>query len=205
MATRKVIRTDRAAAAVGPYSQAIAAAGWIWVSGQIALDPDSGRMLEGTIEDETRQVLKNLSAVLEAAGSGPDRVVKATIYLTDLGNFESVNRVYAEFFAERPPARACVEVSGVGLPTAPFCWPAGRVLLGAVCEPGTTGCETPYGETEGTFCQRHVFGGEPEELNLCLEGCDPVPSGCPPDHVCFPMVFEDGGRCTFLPPVLTFW
>jgi len=109
----KAIRTEKAAAAVGPYSQAVAASGWIWVSGQIGIDPGSGRMVEGGVEDEARQVLQNLSAVLEAAGSGLDRVVKATIYLTDLGSFEVVNRVYAGFFGDPPPARACVEVSAL--------------------------------------------------------------------------------------------
>jgi len=113
MGSFKAIRTDRAAAAVGPYSQAVAASGWIWVSGQIGIDPGSGRMVEGGVEDEARQVLQNLSAVLEAAGSGLDRVVKATIYLTDLGSFDAVNRVYAGFFGDPPPARACVEVSAL--------------------------------------------------------------------------------------------
>ena len=109
---RKVVRTDAAAPAVGPYSQAIVAGGWIWVSGQIALRAESGTLVEGGIEDETRQALRNLQAILEAAGAG--QVVKTTIYLTDMGDFEAVNRVYASFFDEEPPARACVEV--VALP-----------------------------------------------------------------------------------------
>jgi 2-iminobutanoate/2-iminopropanoate deaminase len=97
--------------AVGPYSQAITAGGLVWVSGQIALDPESGQLVEGGIEAETTQVMKNLQAVLEAAGSGLERIVKATIYLTDLGDFEAVNEVYGSCFAHSPPARVCIEVS----------------------------------------------------------------------------------------------
>jgi 2-iminobutanoate/2-iminopropanoate deaminase len=108
---REPIRTDRAPGAIGPYSQAIVAAGWVWASGQIAMDPASGTLVEEGIEAEARVVLNNLRAVLEAAGSGLDRVVRATIYLTDLGNFEAVNRVYGEFFTQPYPARVCVEVS----------------------------------------------------------------------------------------------
>jgi 2-iminobutanoate/2-iminopropanoate deaminase len=108
---REVVKTDKAPGAVGPYSQAIKAAGMVWVSGQIALVPESGRMLEADIEAETEQVMNNLRAVLEAAGSGLSKVIKATIYLTDLGNFEKVNGVYGSYFTDAPPARACVEVS----------------------------------------------------------------------------------------------
>lgn len=108
---RKVISTAGAPSAVGPYSQAIAASGQVWVSGQIGLDPDSGRMVEGGVEQQAGQAMSNLRAILEAAGSGLDRVVKTTIYLTDLGDFERVNRVYAGYFEGAPPARACVEVS----------------------------------------------------------------------------------------------
>lgn len=110
---RKVITTDRAPGAVGPYSQAIVAGGFVWCSGQIALDPATGQMVQGEIEEETRQVLVNLRAVLDAAGSSMDRVVRATVYLADLSDFERVNAVYAESFGERPPARVCIEACGL--------------------------------------------------------------------------------------------
>jgi 2-iminobutanoate/2-iminopropanoate deaminase len=108
---REAVRTDRAPAAVGPYSQAVRAGATLWVSGQIPLDPATGTIVQGDVESEARQVLRNLGAILEAAGSGFDRVVKATVYLTDLDDFDVVNRVYAEFMPSPPPARVCVEVS----------------------------------------------------------------------------------------------
>ncbi len=108
---REAVRTDRAPAAVGPYSQAVKAGDSVWVSGQIPLDPATGTLVPGDVEAQARQVLKNIGAILEAAGSGFDRVVKATVYLTDLGDFEVVNRVYAEFMPSPPPARVAVEVS----------------------------------------------------------------------------------------------
>ena len=108
---RRAVRTDGAPAAIGAYSQAIVADGWVWVSGQIGLDPADGQMVAGEIETEADRVMKNLKAVLEAAGSGLDHVVRATIYLTDLGNFDAVNRVYGGHFGDAAPARACVEVS----------------------------------------------------------------------------------------------
>ena len=108
---RTVVQTDRAPAAVGPYSQAIRAGGTVWASGQIPLDPATGLLVEGGVEEQARQALRNLGAVLEAAGSGFDRVVKATVYLTDFADFEAVNRVYAEFMSAPPPARVCVQVS----------------------------------------------------------------------------------------------
>lgn len=110
---RKVISTERAPGAVGPYSQAIVAGGFVWCSGQIPLDPASGQLVQGEIEDETRQVLANLRAVLDAAGSSLDRVVRATVYLADLSDFERVNAVYAEGFGEQPPARVCIEACGL--------------------------------------------------------------------------------------------
>jgi len=108
---RKVVSTDRAPGAVGPYSQAIRTGDLVFASGQVALDPATGKLVDGGIEEQTRQVLANLSAVLEAAGTTLERVVRATVYLTDLGDFERVNAIYAEWFPEAPPARVCVEVS----------------------------------------------------------------------------------------------
>ena len=113
MNERRPVETKQAAAAIGPYSQAIVASGWIWISGQIGLQPDSGQLVTGGVEAEAHQVLRNLLAILEAAGSGPERMVKATIYLADMRDFEVVNRVYAGAFGEHPPARACVEVRGL--------------------------------------------------------------------------------------------
>ena len=110
---RRVIRSDEAPAAVGPYSQAIEAAGLIWVSGQIPLDPVTGRLVDGGIEEQARRALTNLEAVLDAGGSGLDRVLRATVYLADMAEFEAFNGVYAEFFGTEPPARACVEVSAL--------------------------------------------------------------------------------------------
>jgi 2-iminobutanoate/2-iminopropanoate deaminase len=111
---RRTVATDRAPKAVGPYSQAVVGGGLVWVSGQIPIDPGTGRLVEGAIEDEARRALDNVRAVLEAAGSGLDRVLRATVYLTDLAHFEAVNRVYAEFFGEQaPPARACVQVAAL--------------------------------------------------------------------------------------------
>jgi 2-iminobutanoate/2-iminopropanoate deaminase len=107
---RKVIQTDTAPRAVGPYSQAIVSGGLVWVSGQIALDPERGVMIDGDIEAETRRVLENLRAVLLAAGSSLEQLVKTTVYLSDLGDFEAVNRIYAEFIPGVPPARVCIEV-----------------------------------------------------------------------------------------------
>jgi len=108
---REVVSTDRAPGAVGPYSQAIRTGNLVFASGQVALDPATGKLVDGGIEEQTRQVLANLSAVLEAAGTTLERVVRATVYLTDLGDFERVNAIYAEWFPEAPPARVCVEVS----------------------------------------------------------------------------------------------
>ena len=113
---REEIRTTDAPAPVGPYSQAIRAGDVVYVSGQIPLDPATGEKVEGEIEDEARQVLANLKAVLEAADSGMDRVVKATVYLTDLSLFPRVNAVYAEAFDSDPaPARVTVGVAALPL------------------------------------------------------------------------------------------
>jgi 2-iminobutanoate/2-iminopropanoate deaminase len=109
--TKLTIHTDAAPKAVGPYVQAVRTGNLLFVSGQVALDPASGTLVDGGIEDQTRRVMSNLAAILEAGGSGLDRVVKATVYLTDLGTFEAMNRVYASFFPGDKPARVCVEVS----------------------------------------------------------------------------------------------
>ncbi len=111
---REEIRTAAAPAPVGPYSQAIRAGSWLFASGQIPLDPATGKLVPGEIEDEARQVLANLRAVLEAGGSSLDHVVKATVYLTDLTLFPRVNAVYAEHFRADPaPARVTVGVASL--------------------------------------------------------------------------------------------
>jgi 2-iminobutanoate/2-iminopropanoate deaminase len=105
------IQTDRAPQAIGPYSQAIKANGFIFASGQIPLDPATMRIVEGGIEEQTGRVLDNLKAVLEAAGSSLDRVVKTTVYLADMGEFAAMNEIYARYFGATKPARATVQVA----------------------------------------------------------------------------------------------
>ncbi len=108
---KKQVQTDKAPKAIGPYSQAIIANGFVFCSGQIPIDPATGNLLNGTIEDETRQVLKNVGAVLEAAGSSYDDVVKTTVFLQDMNDFAKMNAVYAEFFKAPSPARATVQAA----------------------------------------------------------------------------------------------
>jgi len=110
---KRVVSTARAPAAIGPYSQAIAIGDLLFLSGQIPLVPETGELVRSSIEDETRRVLDNVRAVVEAAGSSLDRIVKTTIYLTDLGDFAKVNGVYAEYFSDAPPARATVQVAAL--------------------------------------------------------------------------------------------
>ena len=109
------IETNRAPAAIGPYCQAVAVGGWLYCSGQIPLDPETGEMVgDGDIEAETRQVFRNLDAVLQEARTGRGEVVKATVYLTDMNEFSKMNQVYAEFFEGHvPPARATVQVAAL--------------------------------------------------------------------------------------------
>tara|TARA_B100000579_G_scaffold293343_1_gene243704 strand:- start:4096 stop:4494 length:399 start_codon:yes stop_codon:yes gene_type:complete len=111
----KPIETKEAPKPVGPYNQAVLVENWLYCSGQIALDPATGEMIgKGNIEEETRQVLKNLIAVVEAAGGKNSNVIRTTIYLTNLNDFGKVNQIYAETFHNNPsPARACVEVSNL--------------------------------------------------------------------------------------------
>jgi 2-iminobutanoate/2-iminopropanoate deaminase len=111
--TKRVVSTEKAPAAIGPYSQAIKSGDLLFVSGQIPLDPKTGNLVSGDIEAETRRVMDNLSAVLSAAGAKFENLVKTTIYLTDLGDFAAVNRVYASYFSLDPPARATVQVSAL--------------------------------------------------------------------------------------------
>jgi 2-iminobutanoate/2-iminopropanoate deaminase len=109
----RAISTDQAPAAIGPYAQAIVSDGWIFASGQIPLDPGTMEIVEGGITAQTHQVLKNLRAVLEAAGGGLDTVVKTTVFLSDMGNFGAMNEVYGEYFGSHRPARAAVEAAAL--------------------------------------------------------------------------------------------
>ena len=107
----EVISTDRAPGAIGPYSQAIKANGMIFCSGQIPIDPATGNFVSEDIAEQTVQVFKNLTAVLEAAGSGLGKVVKTTVFLADMNDFASMNEVYGRYFAENKPARATVQAA----------------------------------------------------------------------------------------------
>ena len=107
----EVLHTDQAPQAIGPYSQAIEAGGFVFVSGQIPLIPATGELVEGSVEVQTARVLENLKAILEAAGSSLESVVKTTVYITNMDDFAKVNGIYGQYFQENPPARVCVEVS----------------------------------------------------------------------------------------------
>jgi 2-iminobutanoate/2-iminopropanoate deaminase len=107
------VQTESAPAAIGPYSQAIRANGFVYVSGQIPIDPQTGEFVAGGVREQTEQVLKNLSAVLRAAGSGLEQVVKTTVFLVDMKEFAAMNEVYSKFFASEPPARATVAAAGL--------------------------------------------------------------------------------------------
>ena len=108
---KQEVRTDKAPKAIGPYSQGIAANGFVFVSGQIPFDPVTGELVTGSIEDQARRVLSNVAAVLEAAGSSMDKVVKATVFLQDMNDFARMNAVYGEYFKAPYPARAAVQVA----------------------------------------------------------------------------------------------
>ncbi len=108
---KKVIQTERAPKAIGPYSQAIQAGNFLFLSGQIPLDPKTGEFIKGDIRRQTQQVLENIKGVLESQELGMDSVVKVTIFLKDIGNFNEVNEVYATYFRSSPPARSTVGVA----------------------------------------------------------------------------------------------
>ncbi|NUL81217.1 MAG: RidA family protein [Armatimonadetes bacterium] len=110
---KSVVSTDQAPAAIGPYSQAIRTGDLLFVSGQIPIDPATGSIVDGGIEEQTHRVMQNLKAILGAAGASLNQVVKTTIYLTDLGDFATVNGIYADYFQQPFPARATVQVSAL--------------------------------------------------------------------------------------------
>jgi len=108
---REVIATQDAPQAIGPYSQAIKANGFVFVSGQVAIDPATQQVIEGDITAQTDRVLRNLAGILQAAGTGLDKVVRATVFLKSMGDFAAMNAVYGKYFTAAPPARSTVEVS----------------------------------------------------------------------------------------------
>jgi len=108
---REVIATDRGPKAIGPYSQAVKANGFIFISGQIPLDPRTQELVEGNVARQTERVMENLKGIAEAAGSSLDRVVKTTVFLKDLADFPAMNEVYSRYFPANPPARATVQVA----------------------------------------------------------------------------------------------
>ncbi len=110
---KRIIRTDNAPAAIGPYSAGIVAGKFVFTAGQIGLDPKNGQMVEGGVEEQARRALTNLKAILEAAGSSLENVVKTTVFLQDMADFTKVNEVYAEFFTVNPPARSAVQVAAL--------------------------------------------------------------------------------------------
>ncbi len=113
MSPIQTVQTDRAPAAIGPYSQAVVVDGWIYVSGQIPLDPETGDQETGAVAEQTHQVFANLKAVLEEAGGRLHTVVKTTVFLSDMGAFQEMNGVYAEYFGDHRPARSTVEAAGL--------------------------------------------------------------------------------------------
>ena len=110
---KEIIKTQKAPSAIGPYSQAIKTGDLLFLSGQISINPETNEFIDGDIEIQTEQVLKNIKAILEAGGSSLEDVVKATIYLQDIKDFASVNKIYSKYFENSLPARACIEVSNL--------------------------------------------------------------------------------------------
>jgi len=110
---KKIISTNEAPSAIGPYSQAVRSGSFLFCSGQIPLDPKSGQIVPGDINAQTRRVLDNIAAILRAEGLNFDSVIKTTIFLTDLGNFQTVNEIYGSYFKQNPPARSTVQVSAL--------------------------------------------------------------------------------------------
>lgn len=108
--SKKQISTEQAPGAIGPYSQAVHAGNWVYTSGQLGLNPETGELAEG-VQEQARQSLNNVKAILEAAGAGMDQVVKTTVFLKDMNDFAAVNEVYSSFFTEPYPARSAVEVA----------------------------------------------------------------------------------------------
>ena len=113
--SKKAIQTDSAPAAIGPYSQAVVSGGFLFTSGQLPIDPATGKIPEGTIEEKAHIVFRNLAAIAKEAGTNLDNAVKTTVYLADIGNFQAVNTVYAQYFKEPYPARSAFQVAALPL------------------------------------------------------------------------------------------
>lgn len=112
---KTILSTDRAPAAIGPYSQAVKTGNMVFVSGQIPIDPQTGNIVEGSIEDQVHRIMANIRAICEQAGGTLANVVKTTIFLTDLGQFKTVNEAYGKYFPQEPPARSTVQVAALPL------------------------------------------------------------------------------------------
>ncbi len=110
---KKIIKTDKAPAAIGPYSAGVIGGRFIFTAGQLGIDPATGNLVEGGVEAQTRQALRNLSAILQASGTHIENVVKTTVFLQDMNDFALMNGVYAEFFTDEPPARSAVQVAAL--------------------------------------------------------------------------------------------
>ncbi len=110
---KKIVATEKAPRAIGPYSQAVCIDGYVFTAGQVGLNPDTMELVEGGVDAQTRQVLTNLSHVLEASDSGLNFVIKTTVFLKDMNDFAAMNKIYSEFFPENPPARSTVQVAGL--------------------------------------------------------------------------------------------
>jgi len=139
---KKIISTSEAPAAIGPYSQAVRSGNFLFCSGQIPLDPKSGQIISGDIAAQTRRVLNNIGAVLKAEGLTFENIVKTTIFLTDLGDFQTLNEIYGSYFKQQPPARSTVQVSAL---------PKGakvEIEVVAVADNGKSSGETAY-DTSG--------------------------------------------------------
>jgi len=111
--SKRIVFTDKAPKPVGPYSQGVLVDGWLFIAGQIPLDPATGKLVEGSFEDKVRRVLENVKAIVEAAGGSLENIVKVTVYLRDISKFSEFNKVYAQYFTKDPPARVVVEVSNL--------------------------------------------------------------------------------------------
>ena len=113
MSEIKIINTSKAPAVFGPFSQGVKTESLVFTTGQLPIDPATGELVSDDVQEQTHQVLLNIKAILEAAGCALDRILKATVFITNMADFTRVNEVYAEFFSDKPPARSCIGVSGL--------------------------------------------------------------------------------------------
>lgn len=108
---KEILSTTKAPAAIGPYSQGVKVGNFMFTSGQIAFNPETGELVQGDIQAETKQVLENVKAILEAANTSLENVVKATVFIKDMNDFNKINEIYAQYFTDRQPARSCIEIA----------------------------------------------------------------------------------------------